>query len=56
MSLVNDEDATRSWESAVDMEAAMIAASRIPAIKGTKSLRESITNIISLPGNDLRLR
>ena len=33
MSLVNAEEATRSWESAVDIAAAMIAESRMPAMK-----------------------
>ena len=36
MSLVKDEDATSSWESAVDMDAAMMAASRMPDRNGGK--------------------
>ena len=41
MSDVKDEEATRSWLSAVDMDAAIIAERRIPEINAGKRVLES---------------
>ena len=49
MSLVNAEEATRSWESAVDIAAAMIAESRMPAMKPGKMSQTTSMKILFLP-------
>ena len=46
MSEVNDDEATSSWLSAVDMEAAIIAASRTPARNAGKSFLASTMKIV----------
>ena len=47
---VNELDATSSCESAVDMDAAMMAAMRIPAMKlGNSFLAKSINTIFCAP-------
>ena len=61
MSLVNDEEATRSCESAVDIAAATIAASKKPAIIGGNISCAKTMNIScwffgnKLPANELPL-
>ena len=46
MSDVNELDATSSWLSAVDMDAAMIAASSTPAMKAGNSRRASVMKMV----------
>ena len=46
MSAVNELDATSSCESAVDTDAAMIAARRNPAIAGGKNLLAITMNTV----------
>ena len=46
MSDVNELEATRSCESAVDIDAAIIAASSIPAINAGNSFLAKVTNTI----------
>ena len=47
ISLVNDDDATRSCQSAVDIDAAIIAARSKPAIKPGNTRLASVTNTSS---------